>query len=142
MNENTSPEKWLKDNGLKSTKQRAAMISILLEATGPMDAEGILEKMKTLFTHCNLSTIYRNMEIMIQRRLVTESRMGVKAYFALNQHRHGHYVQCLSCKSVVMVEGCPFEQYERQLEESLGFKMLGHKVELFGICKTCSAKDQ
>lgn len=142
MNENTTPEKWLKENGLKSTKQRAAMVSILLEAKGPMDAEGILEKMKALFTHCNLSTIYRNMETMIQLRLVTESRMGVKAYFALNQHRHGHYVQCLSCKEVTLVEGCPFEQYEKQLEESLGFKMLGHKVELFGICKSCSNKDQ
>lgn len=138
MNACLTPIELLKDNGIKLTKQRMSILQILIDTNQPLDAEGIYERLRENLEGCNLSTVYRNMELLVNLNLVIESTMGQKAYFSLNQHEHAHYVQCLSCKQVVQVDGCPFEQYERQLAEKLGFKMLGHRVELFGICKKCS----
>lgn len=135
-------QEWLKNNGIKLTKQRTGILQILMDAKRPLDAEGIYEMLRQNLEGCNLSTVYRNMELLVKLNLISETVMGQKTYFALNHHEHAHYVQCLSCKQVVMVDGCPFEQYERQLAEKLGFKMLGHRVELFGICKDCSEKEQ
>lgn len=142
MKENQLPQEWLKEHGLKNTKQREMLIKLLMEATEPLDADCLLTKMKEMMIDCNLSTIYRNMEKMIQFHLILETKMNQKSYFSIDRQKHGHYIQCLSCKAVVMVEGCPFEQYERFLEQRTGYKMLGHKVELFGLCKDCRLKEQ
>lgn len=139
MSTNLNIETLLKDNGLKLTKQRVAIISLLAETALPMDAELIFDKLKNRLEGCNLSTIYRNMEILLNKNIVSETTMGLKSYFTLNRNEHCHYVRCLSCHEVTVVSGCPFVQYERQLEHDLGFKMLGHKVELYGICSACQS---
>lgn len=66
MKDNQLPQEWLKEHGLKNTKQREALIKLLMEATEPLDADCLLTKMKEMMIDCNLSTIYRNMEKMIQ----------------------------------------------------------------------------
>lgn len=137
MKEISSTEQLLKDHGLKSTKQRSALINILLTSTSPMHAEQLLEVLKSDSVECNLSTVYRNMDLMIQCLLIAETKLDQKSYYSIKPHQHGHYIQCLSCKQVLLVEGCPMEQYEKQLEQKMGFKMIGHRVELFGICKDC-----
>lgn len=135
-------ERWLKDKGLKNTKQREALIKILSEAEMPLGAEDILKQMKIMLTACNLSTVYRNMDQLLQRDLIVETRIGLKAYYALNHHQHGHYMQCVSCKQMVRIDDCPFESFEKKLEQQMGCKLLGHRVELFGICKRCNENEQ
>lgn len=137
MSEKIDIESLLKLNGLKTTKQRLAIIGLLLDASLPMDAELIFEKLKDRLEGCNLSTVYRNMEVLLSKNIVAETTMGVKSYFTMNRNEHCHYIRCISCHEVTIVSGCPFVQYERQLEQELGYKMMGHKVELYGICQSC-----
>lgn len=135
-------EVWLKDKGLKTTKQRAALIQILSEAEMPLGAEEILSLMKAMLTACNLSTVYRNLDLLLQKNLIVENRIGSKTYYVLNHHNHGHYMQCVSCKQMIRIEDCPFESFEKKLEQQTGCKLLGHRVELFGICKRCNETEQ
>lgn len=139
MGSNFNVEGLLKENGLKTTKQRVAILGLLAETALPMDAELIFDRLKDRLEGCNLSTVYRNMEVLLNKNVVSETTMGLKSYFALNRNEHCHYVRCLSCHQVTVVSGCPFVQYERQLENELGYKMLGHKVELYGICSSCQS---
>jgi Fur family ferric uptake transcriptional regulator len=141
MKASESTETWLKSNGLKSTKQRSTLIKILLETEIPLDADEILKQIRMVLQDCNLSTVYRNMDIMIERKLIVEMRLGTKSYYMLNKDQHGHYIQCVSCKQMVHVDECPFENFEEKLEQRLGFKLLSHRVELFGICKKCNGND-
>ncbi len=131
-------ETLLKENGLKTTKQRLILMGVLLSANAPMSAEMILEKMKSTFTACNLSTVYRNMEILLAREVIHEITIDQKSYYAIDLNQHGHYIQCVQCKEMTRIEGCPLETYEQELERKTGFKVIKHKVELFGICKKCS----
>lgn len=131
-------EALLKEKGLKTTKQRLRLLKVLQESTTPLNAEMILEKMKGTLSGCNLSTVYRNMEILLDRDVVHEINIDQKSYYAINQSQHGHYIQCIHCKEMTRIEGCPLESYERDLETKTGYKIVKHRVELFGICKKCA----
>jgi Fur family ferric uptake transcriptional regulator len=37
------------------------------------------------------------------------------------------------------VNGCPLEKYEEWLHEQTGFNFTGHKLELYGYCKSCQS---
>lgn len=133
-----SSEALLKEKGLKTTKQRLLLLQVLQDAATPLNAEMILEAMKGPLTGCNLSTVYRNMEILMARDVVQEVNIDQKSYYAINQNQHGHYIQCIHCKEMTRIEGCPLEAYEKDLETKTGYKVVKHRVELFGICKKCA----
>lgn len=128
----------LKEKGLKTTKQRLILLEVLLNAPMPLNAETILEKMKLSLAGCNLSTVYRNMEILLTQDVIHEITIDQKSYYAINQSQHGHYIQCIHCKEMTRIDGCPLEKYERDLENKTGYKVVKHRVELFGICKKCA----
>ena len=131
-------ETLLKEKGLKTTRQRLLLLKVLLEASNPLNAEMILERMKGDLSGCNLSTVYRNMELLLTRDVVHEININQKSYYAINQNQHGHYIQCIQCKEMTLIEGCPLEAYEKELETQTGYKVVKHRVELFGICKKCA----
>lgn len=133
-----SSEALLKEKGLKTTKQRLQLLKVLQDASKPLNAEMILEQMKGSLSDCNLSTVYRNMEILLDRDVVHEINIEQKTYYAINQNQHGHYIQCIHCKEMTRIDGCPLEAYERDLESKTGYKVVKHRVELFGICKKCA----
>lgn len=131
-------EALLKEKGLKTTKQRLLLLKVLQDAPRPLNAEMILEEMKENLSGCNLSTVYRNMDLLLDRDVVHEINIDQKSYYAINQNQHGHYIQCIHCKEMTRIEGCPLEAYERDLESKTGFKVVKHRVELFGVCKKCA----
>jgi Fur family ferric uptake transcriptional regulator len=57
--------------------------------------------------------------------------------FEVNHHEHKHYLVCLNCKEMIPVEGCPLGEYEKVLNQKLGFDVTGHKFEIYGYCKNC-----
>ncbi len=132
----------LKDKGLKTTKQRHAIVKVLSEAVQPMDVEQIFEAIRSEVNGCNLSTIYRNMELLHSLDIVEQTLMDQKAYYVISRGKHIHYLQCLSCKQMIEVATCPFETYTKEIESHYGFKMMSHRIEMYGICQMCSEREQ
>lgn len=64
-----------------------------------------------------------------------------KAIYELNRFKHTHYLICSNCNKMFPVDGCPLEEYERQLETKTGFEIKGHKLDIYGVCKDCKNKD-
>lgn len=126
----------LKENGLKLTKQRAKILEAL-EAEDALSAEDIL---KCVEPECrvNLSTIYRNLSILLKMGIIRKSNRSEQAdYFELVRHRCTHPLLCLGCGERINFSECAFDQIVRDIEQSTHYQIKYHNFELYGMCPKC-----
>ena len=135
--------KTMRQHGLKSTKIRLSILTILSRSEQPLDAGQLLLALKAQNAAANLSTVYRALEVLIQKELITAMTLsGVpRTLYAFNGRIHRHYLVCLDCKRMLPVEGCPLSGYEKQLERQTGFLIAAHQLDLYGYCPACRQKN-
>ncbi len=128
--------------GLKKTKQRSAILEILQKNSQPVSAEQIFLELSEKKISASLSTVYRSLEAMAQKGVVTKINISSegKALFELNTNMHRHYLVCLGCKKIIALDYCPLEGYEEKLEGETDFFIVGHRLDIFGYCPECRKK--
>lgn len=132
----------LKNSGLKTTKSRKAILAILIRSNQPMAAEEIFLALKEEQLTINLSTVYRTLESLVNKDLVSKISImdDDRMLFEYNQLGHRHYLVCVTCKKIVTVQNCPLGSYERTLERETHFNIIGHKLYLYGYCEDCQRR--
>lgn len=136
------PSNALHAAGLRITSHRRMAYAILREAHQPLSTEAVYLALKAEDSTVNLSTVYRLLEAFHEKGLVDKASTSEdgKTLYELASSVHRHHLHCLSCHRITVVEGCPLEGYEKQLEQTTRFHVTGHKLELTGYCRDCQEK--
>ncbi|MBN2222485.1 MAG: transcriptional repressor [Vallitaleaceae bacterium] len=136
MAKNETKKPW--NYSLKRTKTRENIINTLATSSRPLSAMEILELTSKEESSSWPSTIYRNLEILVEHDIVLKTKFHEEetAYYEINQHKHRHYAYCVECKKIIDLENCPFENFHPKFQEN-GFQLLGHNLEIYGLCKEC-----
>lgn len=115
---------------IKCTKQRVAVLEIMMSATAPMTAEQIFAKVNGM----SLSTVYRILDCFCKNNIATGESIqnSSELYYALVSNRHRHFAICLGCHKMKYVDVCPVHDMSVD-----NFKITGHKLELYGYCDKC-----
>lgn len=124
---------------VKNTRQRNAVFDVLNGVERPMTAEQIFMKVKEVDASLSLSTVYRILDVFIDKKLVIKTSLTEenKALYERNRMDHKHYLVCTDCKKVVPMAECPLHSLEEKLRDNTGFEITGHKLELYGRCLDC-----
>ncbi len=124
--------------GVKKTKPRACVLSVLEHAESPLSAMDIYSRIEKDTSTVWLSTIYRILELFVEKGVVVKTTVmnNEMAIYELNHYQHKHYAVCVSCRKIVAMNNCPMEKFVPKLADN-GFHVLGHKVEMYGYCKEC-----
>lgn len=132
-------QKW--PEGLKKTKTRMAVISVLEQAEKPLSAMDIFSKIEGSGNNIWLSTIYRILELFVKKGIVNKLSVmnSEMAVYELNRFKHKHYAVCMSCHKIIPIDNCPMEKFVPQIEDD-DFRVMGHNLEIYGICKDCARK--
>ena len=118
----------------------------------------ILEELQKLTTHpsaatlhgivrerlpkVSLGTVYRNLDLLARAGVIQKLSTGVpEARFDRNPEFHYH-VCCVNCGRVDDVHDAPIDLVECEINELQGFDILGHQLQLIGICPDCRASGQ
>jgi Fur family ferric uptake transcriptional regulator len=130
---------WLA--GIKKTRQRQSVFSVLEGSPIPVSAADICAQVRKDGEDIWLSTVYRILELFVKKGIVMKISMlnNDFALYEMNRFKHKHYAICLSCRKVVQMDNCPMEKFIPQLEDN-DFHVTGHKVEVYGYCKECDTK--
>ncbi|WP_242973864.1 Fur family transcriptional regulator [Clostridium thermosuccinogenes] len=124
--------------GCKNTKSRKAIISLLEKAETPLSAEEIFLQLKEAGVSANLSTVYRNLELMESLGLAGKMVMNDgKARFEITGEGHKHHLICTSCHKMIAIDFCPMESLQKDVIDKTNFDITGHKLELYGVCPEC-----
>ena len=127
--------------GLKRTRQRECVLSVLKASQGPLSAADICAQIEKNGEAVWLSTVYRILEMFVEKEIAVKAnvRGSEMAVYELNRFCHKHYAVCVSCHKIIAMDNCPLEEFTPQLQEQ-DFHVLGHTLEIFGYCRDCAPK--
>lgn len=126
--------------GIKWTRQRKDVYEVLHKASEPLSAVQIYQQIAQSPEAGNyaVSTIYRILAAFEEKNLVNKTNwMGDGTIvYELNRGGHTHYAVCLECHKRIQLTDCPFAHVHLE-QDTEDFTVTGHKLELYGYCKTC-----
>ncbi|MBC7960343.1 MAG: transcriptional repressor [Vallitaleaceae bacterium] len=129
----------LTNNGVKNTKHRDAILEVMEKSERPLTAEDIFLIIKGNGGTTCLSTVYRTMEMFENKGLVIKSNSvdDGKSRYERNTLEHKHHVVCVACHKIIVIDECPFAEFESTLRQKINFEITGHKFEIYGRCNEC-----
>lgn len=130
-------EKILKDNQLKVTPQRMAILKEI-EKIGHTSIEEIYDNIKETYPSISLATIYKNLASMQEAGIIDEVRLpNQKQHYELIKEPHVHLV-CEKCGSIVDVPmNDSLKGLRESYEKSTNFKVKTASVAFVGLCSFC-----
>lgn len=91
-------------------------------------------------TDINLSTVYRTLNNLVDKELVTKVvRQDKIAYYELadESHENKYYLICDKCKNAYPTDMCNIDRLTRKIKKETGFNITSHTLEFHGICPEC-----
>ena len=134
----TSWDQKLRRGGYRITPQRQLVLQAVEDLRHGTPDE-ILAHVQRTASGVNLSTIYRNLEVLEEVGLVTHAHIGHGAptYHAVDDHVHIHLV-CDKCGAVESIDAEIAESFLRDLRSRTGFVTDITHVALHGHCVNCA----
>ena len=133
-----------KEHGLRLTRQRRLIFSILESAQTHLNAKQILELAQRLEPSIDQVTIYRNLSLLKRLGVVDELDLlhlqGGQHYYEARQVRAHSHVACLGCEKVFEFYTPAMKQIDRELEKECGFSISFSRIEIAGYCAECQKK--
>jgi len=127
----------LQKSGLKSTEARIALLSLLDREENPLDVYSIAENLRAGGIGVDQATVYRILDILTQKGLISRLEFGEGKYRYELQKKHHHHLICQNCGVIEDVGGNFVDQIEKEIKSKNGFLIKSHSLEFFGVCKKC-----
>jgi Fur family ferric uptake transcriptional regulator len=127
----------------RNTRQKQLILTILRESDRPMSINEIYSQIVLTLPRIAKSTIYRNIDSLLNQNLIDKYHLNDSEIFyriKSDSSEHKHFVICDGCKKVFDLPTCPIHALEDAMEEE-GFIIKDHQIQITGICKACSKKN-
>ena len=124
--------------GYRLTPQRMMVFSAIENSDDHISAEEIYAQVVAKYSHVNISTVYRTLELLKQLGLVTETNLGGGRvrYHPMDKGHHHHLV-CRECGAIIdLDESVLFSLKDTLLREYKFVADLRH-LAVFGRCANC-----
>ncbi|HML36278.1 MAG TPA: transcriptional repressor [Bacillota bacterium] len=130
----------LQESHLKDTKRRRAVLHVLENSDSPMAADKIYSQV-IKSAPMSVSTTYRILSVLSEKGILLKNlSQDGKTYYQINNRQHRHYLTCTSCNETIVIDDCPLNALEDELNKDTGYIITGHHLEFTGICPKCAGK--
>ncbi|MEA3352865.1 MAG: Fur family transcriptional regulator [Campylobacterota bacterium] len=125
----------LNNHSLKATPQRLEMLSIV-DHIGHVSIDGLYSKLKTKFENISLATIYKNVNSMVESKLLFEVKIpNAKSVYEIVKDDHSHLV-CKSCNAVIDIK-VNMDSMVNDISFEYNFAVDRTDFILSGLCSGC-----
>ena len=133
----------LQEKGHRLTPQRMLVIETLHNADGHISAEEIYDHLHRRYPYANISTVYRNLELLKKLNLVTETNFGEgRARYHIIDKGHHHHLVCHSCGKIIDLEEFVLHPLKDTLLQEYGFDADLRHLAISGECGGCRRKKE
>lgn len=125
--------------GLKSTRQREAILTAFLGSQRHMSVEELYEKLKAVQPGIGYATVSRTLKLLAQSGIAREIHFGDgrMRYEPTAQGEHHDHLVCTGCGMIAEFENSRIEELQTAVADSHDFLISSHKLELYGLCAKC-----
>lgn len=130
---------FLREKGLKLTKQRQIIFDEVFHHHGHLDADSITEHLQSLGKRASRATVYRTLDLLTDAGLVKSMRLGSKQHYYEHVHpgEHHDHLVCTSCGRIIEFYSEELEYNQEKICEGFSFKPDRHTMTIFGTCSKC-----
>jgi len=127
----------LKQNNLKATNQRLAILDVI-EEMGHVTIDEITETVQKRLPTTAIGTIYKNIQQLVDAAILREvSIEGQKSRYETSKSSHIHFI-CRECGSVTDYPVDTKKQFTDICTKE-GFALEAESVNLYGVCSACKS---
>jgi Fur family transcriptional regulator, peroxide stress response regulator len=131
----------LKNTGVRMTPQRHAILSYLLDSMTHPTADEIYKALEGKFPNMSVATVYNNLRVFKEAGLVRELTYGdASSRFDANVEEDHYHAICTECGAIRDFHFPYLRDVEESAAESVGFRVTGHRMEIYGVCEECQKK--
>ena len=127
-------EKLCIERGMKMTEQRRVIARVLSEAADHPDVEELYRRSAAVDDNISIATVYRTVRLFEEAGLLDRHDFGDgrARYEESSDDHHDHLIDVHSGK-VIEFHDEEVEELQRKIAEKLGFKLVDHRMELYGV---------
>ncbi len=118
--------------GLRMTEQRRVVARALSESTDHPDAEELYRRAAEIDPKISIATVYRTVRLFEENGIIErlDFRDGRARYEDAEREHHDHLIDVNSGDVIEFVDE-DIERLQKKVAERLGYKLVGHRLELF-----------
>ena len=133
---------YLQTHKLKLTPHRQLILDTFLENEGHRSVEDIYKVVRQQDPRVGYTTVYRTMKLLADCGLAREIDLadGITRYEHLYNHQHHDHMICMQCGLSIEFYDPEIEAVQDEASEQLGFKVLDHKLQIYGQCSNCQKR--
>lgn len=128
------------ERGLRMTEQRRVIARVLSDASDHPDVEQVYRRAVEVDPRISIATVYRTVRLFEESNILAKHDFGEgrARYEEAPESHHDHLIDTKSGQ-VIEFRDEEIERLQEKVAERLGFKLIGHRLELFGVKLTANA---
>jgi Fur family ferric uptake transcriptional regulator len=135
-------EKLCTDKGLRMTEQRRVIARVLSDSLDHPDVETVYQRASAVDSRIGLATVYRTLRLFEEANILERHDFGDgrSRYEEVPEKHHDHLID-VQTGEVIEFQNEAIEALQRRVAEELGYRLVDHRLELYGV-KIGSDADQ
>ncbi len=123
------------------TGQRRVIARVLSEAEDHPDVEDVYRRAAKLDSRISIATVYRTVRLFEEANILERHDFGDgrSRYEEATEEHHDHLIDIRSGK-VIEFQSVEIEALQQEIARSHGFRLVGHRLELYGVSLEVPAK--
>jgi Fur family ferric uptake transcriptional regulator len=122
------------DKGLRMTEQRRVIARVLSDSADHPDVEAVHRRATEIDPKISIATVYRTLRLFEEASILARHDFGDgrARYEEATSDHHDHLIDVQTGR-VIEFRNEKIEQLQREIAEHLGYKLVGHRLELFAV---------
>lgn len=135
-------EKLCLDKGLRMTDQRRVIARVLSDSEDHPDVETVYQRASEIDARIGLATVYRTLRLFEEASILERHDFGDgrARYEEVPEEHHDHLID-VSTGKVIEFQNAAIEALQKKVAEELGYRIVDHRLELYGVKITRGDKD-
>lgn len=122
--------------GVKLTDQRRIIAKVMSESQDHPDVDELYNRVSKIDSKISIATVYRTVKLFEEAGIVAKHdfKGGKARYEQLNESHHDHLIDIKTGEIIEFIDD-EIEKLQQKVAEKYGYKLVDHKLELYGIKK-------
>lgn len=131
---------YLAKQGLKTTRQREIILDEFLAAGAHLSTEELYLRLRKKHPGIGYATVYRTLKLFAECGIAEERHFGdgQTRYESTSAEAHHDHLICTACGAILEFENPHIEALQEEVASAHGFRILSHRLELYGRCGKCA----
>ena len=128
-----SIEKKCQTKGVRLTDQRRVIAEVMSNATDHPDVDELHKRVSKIDSKISIATVYRTVKLFEEAGIVAKHDFkGNKARYEQAPHEHHDHLIDINTGEIIEFVNEDIEKLQKQEAEKLGYKLVDHRLELYG----------